>query len=48
MVESRRVRGGGVVQKTLLYLGEINDSQYAGRCRSIDAIDGRRGFTTTA
>lgn len=43
VVESRRVRGGGVVQKTLLYLGEINDSQHAGWCRSIEAVDGRQG-----
>jgi len=27
IVESRRVTGGGVVQRRLLYLGEINDSQ---------------------
>ena len=43
VVENRRVRGGGMVQKTLLYLGEINDSQHAGWCRSIEAVDGRRG-----
>jgi transposase len=43
VVENRRVRGGGVVQKTLLYLGEINDSQHAGWCRSIEAVDGKRG-----
>ena len=29
IVESRRVQGGGVVQRHLLYLGEINDSQQA-------------------
>ena len=29
IVESRRVSGGGVVQRHLLYLGEINDSQQA-------------------
>ena len=29
IVESRRVHGGDVVQRHLLYLGEINDSQHA-------------------
>jgi hypothetical protein len=43
VVENRRVRGGGVVQKTLLYLGEINDTQREGWCRRIDAVDGRQG-----
>jgi transposase len=40
VVENRRVRGGGSVQKTLLYLGEINDSQHAGWCRAIETLDG--------
>jgi transposase len=35
IVESRRVRGGGVVQRQLLYLGEINDSQQAAWQKSI-------------
>jgi transposase len=39
VVENRRVRGGGSVQKILLYLGEINDSQHAGWCKAIDALD---------
>ncbi len=29
LVENRRVRGGRVVQRQVLYLGEINDSQQA-------------------
>ncbi len=29
VVENRRVQGGGVVQRQVLYLGEINDSQRA-------------------
>ncbi len=40
VVENRRVEGGRVVQRQVLYLGEINDSQRAGwsgcdsnRCR---------------
>ena len=40
VVENRRLRGGGSAQKTLLYLGEINDSQQAGWCRAIDAVTG--------
>ena len=41
VVENRRVRGGKHVQKTLLYLGEINDSQKASWTKTIDAIDDR-------
>ena len=33
VVENRRVQGGGVVQRQVLYLGEINDSERAG-CRT--------------
>jgi transposase len=39
VVENRRVRGGGSVQKVLLYLGEINDSQHAGWCKAIETLD---------
>ena len=42
IVENRRVRRGRTVQKTVLYLGEINDAQQAGWCRTIDAIEGDR------
>src|SRR5258707_11908912 len=35
IVESRRVRGGRTVQRHLLYLGEINDSQQAAWQKSI-------------
>ncbi len=31
LVENRRLRGGRVVQRQVLYLGEINDSQQAAR-----------------
>jgi len=41
VVENRRVRGGRHVQKTLLYLGEINDTQKAAWTRTIDTIDER-------
>ena len=39
VVENRRVAGGRSVQKTLLYLGEINDSDRAGWTRAIEAVD---------
>ena len=41
VVENRRVAGGRSVQKTLLYLGEINDSNRAAWTRAIEAIDAR-------
>ena len=41
VVESRRVAGGGSVQKTLLYLGEINDSDRAAWTRAIETVDER-------
>jgi transposase len=41
VVENRRVRSGKHVQKTLLYLGEINDTQKASWTKTIDAIDER-------
>ena len=39
VVENRRVRGGKHVQKTLLYLGEINDVQKAAWTKTIEVID---------
>ncbi len=41
VVENRRVAGGRSVQKTLLYLGEINDSDKAAWTRAIEAVDER-------
>ncbi len=41
VVENRRVTGGGSVQKTLLYLGEINDSDRAAWTRAIESVDER-------
>lgn len=41
VVENRRISGGGSVQKTLLYLGEINDSDRAAWTRAIKAVDER-------
>jgi transposase len=39
IVESRRCAGGKVVQRQVLYLGEINDSQKRAWCRVIEAFD---------
>ena len=41
VVENVRVRGGRVVQRHVLYLGEINDSQRAAWCRSIEVVEGK-------
>jgi hypothetical protein len=38
LVENRRVRGGRVVQRQVLYLGEINDSQQAAWRRTIEVF----------
>ncbi len=39
VVENRRVADGRVVQRHVLYLGEINDTQRAAWCRSIKVFD---------
>jgi hypothetical protein len=39
IVESKRCAGGRVVQRPVLYLGEINDSQHAAWCRVIEGVD---------
>jgi len=39
IVESKRCAGGKVVQRNVLYLGEINDSQRAAWCQVIEAFD---------
>ena len=44
IVESRRV-GGSVVQRHVLYLGEINDSQRAAWQKAIDVFDEHDGQT---
>ena len=46
VVENVRVSGGRVVQRQVLYLGEINDSQRAAWCRSIEVVEG--GVTVEA
>jgi len=39
VVENRRVADGQVVQRQVLYLGEINDAQRAAWCRCIEVFD---------
>jgi hypothetical protein len=39
IVESKRCARGKVVQRQVLYLGEINDSQQHAWCRMIEAFD---------
>jgi hypothetical protein len=39
IVENRRVAGGRTMQRHVLYLGEINDSQKAAWCQTIEAFD---------
>lgn len=42
VVENRRVAGGKAVQRTVLYLGEINDSQQAAWRKTLDVFDESR------
>jgi transposase len=39
IVENKRCGGGKVVQRQVLYLGEINDSQHQAWCRVIEGVD---------
>ena len=42
IVENRKVRGKRVVQRHVLYLGEINDNQRASWCKTIEVFqDGK-------
>ena len=41
VVDTCRVRDGRTIQKTLLYLGEINDTQRAAWVRTIEVVEGR-------
>jgi transposase len=43
IVESKRCAGGRVVQRPVLYLGEINDGQREAWCRQIEAFDEANG-----
>ena len=46
VVENRRVADGRIVQRHVLYLGEINDAQRAAWCRSIAVFDEDAGVAT--
>ena len=48
VVENCRNRDGRVVQRQVLYLGEINDSQRAAWCRSIKVLQGDSGSVPMA
>jgi len=49
VVENRRVSGGRVVQRHVLYLGEINDSQRESWCKTIEVFeDGYSSAKTVA
>jgi hypothetical protein len=39
IVESKRCAGGKVVQRQVLYLGEINDVQHEAWCQVVEAFD---------
>src|SRR3972149_4746925 len=45
VVENRRLPGDRVVQRQVLYLGEINDTQEAAWRRTLDVFDERRRST---
>lgn len=45
IVENRRVATGRVVQRQVLYLGEINDAQKAAWCRTIEVVNEDEGAT---
>jgi DDE family transposase len=47
VVENKRVAGGGVVQRHVLYLGEINSSQAAGWRKAIEVLDDDAGHPRT-
>ena len=48
VVENVRNRDGRVVQRQVLYLGEINDRQRAAWCRSIEVLQGDSGSRSMA
>lgn len=48
LVENRRVAGGRVVQRQVLYLGEINDSQQAAWGHTIEVLQDDGGPTSMA
>jgi hypothetical protein len=47
VVENKRVAGGRVVQRHVLYLGEINSSQAAAWRKAIEVLDDDAGHSRT-
>ena len=47
IVENRRIAGGKTVQRTVLYLGEINDQQQAAWRKTLDVFDEEQQRYTT-
>lgn len=43
IVENQRITDNRIVQRQVLYLGEINDSQHAAWCKTIDVFQGDKG-----
>ena len=49
LAENQRCAGGRIVQRQVLYLGEINDRQRAAWIKQIEVFDAQaRVYTTTA
>ena len=47
VVESRRLRSGKIAQRTVLYLGEINDPQQAAWRKTLEVFDETEAHLTT-
>lgn len=45
IVENQRTAGNRVVQRQVLYLGEINDSQHASWCKTIEVFQGDKSHS---
>ena len=43
IVENKRCQGNRVVQRQVLYLGEVNDAQQAAWCKTIDVVEEAEG-----
>jgi len=43
IVENKRCQGNRVVQRQVLYLGEVNDAQQAAWCKTIDVVQEAHG-----
>jgi len=45
IVENRRGTSGRVIQRQVLYLGEVNDSQQAAWCRCLEVFESARAVS---